>query len=104
MFCYINLLLLCDVNGKLQLLYLKSMFRSSVSCGIWTSGCKKDRKSLDIVLVYPFTWANRSVHSLGKWQAKFKTGKFRPRIAFSICTNQSHFMKKGREGLKQKWL
>jgi len=37
---------------------------------------------------------------LGKRQAKFKIVKFRPRIAFCICTNQSHLPKKGREGLK----
>ena len=29
-----------------------------------------------------FTRANRSVHGLGKWFAKFRTGKFRPGIAF----------------------
>ena len=26
----------------------------------------------------------------GKWFAKFRTGKFRPGIAFTICTNQFH--------------
>lgn len=24
----------------------------------------------------PFTWAKRTVHGLGKWRAKFRTGKF----------------------------
>ena len=36
----------------------------------------------------PVTWANRWVHGVSKWFAKFRTGKFRPRIAFTICTNQ----------------
>ena len=27
---------------------------------------------------------------LGKWYAKFRTGKFRPGVAFTICTNQFH--------------
>ena len=51
----------------------------------------------------PFTRANRSVHGVGKWFAKFRTGKFRPAIAFTISTistNQFHLPKNGREGLK----
>ena len=28
--------------------------------------------------LFPFTWANRSVHSLGKWYSKYRTGKFNP--------------------------
>ena len=48
----------------------------------------------------PFTGANRSVHGLGKWFAKFRTGKFRPEIAFTVCTNQFHLPKNDREGLK----
>ena len=48
----------------------------------------------------PFTWANYSVHGVGKWFAKFRSGQFRPRIAFTICTNQFHLPKNGREGLK----
>ena len=47
-----------------------------------------------------FTWANQSVHGLGKWYAKFRTGKFRPGIAFTVCINQFHFPKNDREGLK----
>ena len=43
--------------------------------------------------------ANRSVQGLGKWYAKFRIGKFRPGIAFTICTNQSHLPKNDREGL-----
>ena len=39
----------------------------------------------------PSTWANRSVHGVGKWFAKFRTGKFRPGIAFTICTNHLTF-------------
>ena len=47
----------------------------------------------------PFTWANRLVHCLGKWYAKFRTGKLRPGIAFTICTNQFHLPKNDSEGL-----
>ena len=42
----------------------------------------------------------RSVHGVGKWFAKFRNGKFRPGIAFTICTNQFHLPENGREGLK----
>ena len=49
---------------------------------------------------FPFTWANRSVHSLGKWYAKFRTSKFDPGMGFTICTNQIHLPINGREGLK----
>ena len=31
---------------------------------------------------------------MGKWYVKFKTGKFRPGIAFIICRNQFHLPKK----------
>ena len=31
---------------------------------------------------------------------KFRTGKFRPGIAFTMCTNYVHLPKNGREGLK----
>ena len=48
----------------------------------------------------PFKWVNRSVHDLGKWYAKFGTGKFCPGMAFTISTNQSHLPKNDREGLK----
>ena len=48
----------------------------------------------------PFTWANRWVDGLGKWYVKFMTGKIRPRIAFTICTNQFHTPRNDREGLK----
>ena len=48
----------------------------------------------------PFTWANWSVHGLGKWYAKFRTVKFRPGIAFTICTNQFQKPENDREGLK----
>ena len=37
---------------------------------------------------------------MGKWFAKFRTGKFRPGIAFTICSNQFHLPKNGCEGLK----
>ena len=48
----------------------------------------------------PFTWAIHSVHSVGKWFAKLRTGRFRSGITFTICTNQFHLPKNGREGLK----
>ena len=54
----------------------------------WDSGC------------LPFTWANHSVHGVGKWFAILRTGKFRPGIAFTMCTNYVHLPKNGREGLK----
>ena len=44
--------------------------------------------------------ANRSVYGLGKWYAKFRTGKFSSGIAFTICTDQFHLTENGREGLK----
>ena len=47
-----------------------------------------------------FTWENRSVHGLAKSYAKFGTGKFCPRIAFTICTNQFHLPENDCEGLK----
>ena len=34
----------------------------------------------DTTVCLPFTWANQSVHGLGKWYAKFRTGEFRPGI------------------------
>ena len=48
----------------------------------------------------PFTWANRWVDGLGKWYVKFMAGKIRPRIAFTICTNQFHTPRNDSEGLK----
>ena len=45
----------------------------------------------------PFTWVNRSVHGLGKWYAKFETGKFRKRVYH--CTYQFHLPENDREGL-----
>ena len=47
-----------------------------------------------------FALANRSVHSLGKWWAKFKTSKFRPGITFTFqSTNQFLLPENDREGL-----
>ena len=37
---------------------------------------------------------------MGKWYAKFRTGKFCPGIAFTICTNQFRLTENGREGVK----
>ena len=48
----------------------------------------------------PLARANHSVHGVGKWFAKFRTGKFRPEIAFTICTNQFHLPENDSEGLK----
>ena len=47
-----------------------------------------------------FTWANWSVHGLDKRYAQFRTGKFHPRIAFTIATNQFHLPKNNRADLK----
>ena len=48
----------------------------------------------------PFTGANRLVHGLSKGDAKFRTGKCRPGIAYTICTNQLHSPKNDREDMK----
>ena len=40
------------------------------------------------------------VHGLAKSYAKFRTGKFCPRIALTICTNQFHLPENDCEGLK----
>ena len=47
--------------------------------------------SLGLREFLPFTWANGSVHGLGKWYTKF---------TFTFCKNQFHFPNNGREGLK----
>ena len=47
-----------------------------------------------------FTLPNQSVEGLGKWYAKFRTGKFRAGITFTICTNPFHLPRNDREGLK----
>ena len=39
----------------------------------------------------PFTWSNRSLHGLGEMVRK--VDKFRPGIAFKICTNQFNLPK-----------
>ena len=51
----------------------------------------------------PFTWANRSVHGLDKWFEKFRTGKFRPGIAFTICSNQFHLPENGFEEMEHEF-
>ena len=51
-------------------------------------------------LVFPFTLDNLSVHSLGKWHAKFRTAKFSPGIAFTIFTDQFKLPKNNRKSLK----
>ena len=40
---------------------------------------------------------NRSVHCLGKWYAKFRTGKFTNHVYH--CTNHFHLPENDREGL-----
>ena len=37
---------------------------------------------------------------LGKWYAKYRSDKFRPGIAITICTNPFHLPKNYHEGLK----
>ena len=61
-------------------------------------GRLKPLRNRDCLL--PFTWANWSVHGSGIWCAKFRTVKFRPGIAFTICTNQFYLPENDREGLK----
>ena len=56
-------------------------------------------------VVYHLHWSvgrsvGRSVDGLGKWYAKFRTGKFRAGIVFAICTNPFHLLRNDREGLK----
>ena len=54
--------------------------------------------NLRVTACLPFTCTNHLVHGVGKWFAKLRTGKFRSRIACTICTNQFHL--DGHEGLK----
>ena len=63
-------------------------------------GFEEELNLLSVAGCLPFTWANRSVYGLGKWYAKFRTGKFSYGIAFTICTVQFHLTENGREGLK----
>ena len=58
-----------------------------------------DRPRLHCLRLFTFTWANRSAHGLAKSYAKFRTVKFCPRIAFTICTNQFYLPENDREGL-----
>ena len=44
-------------------------------------------KEREISGCLPFTVVNRSVKGLGKGSAKFRTGEFRPGIAFTVFTN-----------------
>ena len=50
--------------------------------------------------LFTYTWASRSVQDLDKWLAKFRTGKFCPRIALTICIIHFHLPENGREGVK----
>ena len=47
-----------------------------------------------VIGCFPLTWANRSVHGLGKWYAKFRTGKFRPGFAFTTLCESVPFIGK----------
>ena len=53
-----------------------------------------------------FTWANRTVHSLSKWYAKFRTGKFHSGIVFFIWKISSFNRKTAAIALNwyQRWL
>ena len=51
------------------------------------------------VWIRHYIYISKSVFGLDKWYAKFRTGKFRPGIAFTICANQLHLPKNDREGL-----
>ena len=46
------------------------------------------------VVYHYFTWANQSVHGLGRWYANFRSGKFRPGIAFTILYKSVSFSEK----------
>ena len=48
-----------------------------------------------IVLEHRLFTIYHSAHGVGKWFAKFRTSKFRPGIAFTICSNQFHLPKNG---------
>ena len=58
-----------------------------------------DDARAELLVVFHFTRANRSVHGLIEWKA-VKTGKLRLVIVFTICTDQFSFPKIGRESLK----
>lgn len=57
-------------------------------------------KEQEISGCLPFTMVNRSVKGLGKGSAKFRTGEFRPGIAFTAFTNWFHLPRNGLECLK----
>ena len=59
-----------------------------------------EKKEHEFNCCLPFTRSNRSVYCFCTWFAKFRAGKFRPGIAYTIGTNQFHLPKNGREGLK----
>ena len=56
-----------------------------------------------VLVCLPFTRTYHSVHGLGKWKPKFSASRCRSGIAFTICTNQFHWLKNGRENLKLVW-
>ena len=58
---------------------------------------------MGLVVYHLHAWANRSVLEVWayKWYPVFRIGKFPPRIAFTICTNQFHLPENDCEGLKR---
>ena len=58
---------------------------------------------MGLVVYHLHAWANRSVLEVWayKWYPDFRIGKFLPRIAFTICTNQFHLLESHCEGLKR---
>ena len=76
-----------------MLISVKLLSNLRIGLGKW----KVRRLSQRLFTIY---MGNRSVYGLGKWYAKFRTGKFSAGIAFTICTDQFHLTENGREGLK----
>ena len=76
-----------------MLISVKLLSNLCIRLGKW----KVRRLSQRLFTIY---MGNRSVYGLGKWYAKFRTGKFSSGIAFTICTDQFHLTENGREGLK----
>ena len=85
---------LCKFIRTKQSVYIRKEYSSQKIC----LGHQHGRHF--IVLEHRLFTIYHSVDGVGKWFAKFSTGKLRPGIAFTICSNQFHVPKKGCEGLK----
>ena len=85
---------LCKFIRTKQSVYIRKEYSSQKIC----LGYQHGRHF--IVLEHRLFTIYHSVDGVGKWFAKFSTGKLRPGIAFTICSNQFHVPKKGCEGLK----